>query len=114
MTTNLAAAAGACTVMIITWIRYKKPDVSMTLNGTLAGLVAITAGCAAVDMTGAIIIGTLAGFIVVFGIEFIDKVLKIDDPVGAIGVHGLCGSSGTILVGLFATNGGLLYGGGTQ
>jgi ammonium transporter, Amt family len=112
MTTNLAAAAGACTVMIITWLRYKKPDVSMTLNGTLAGLVAITAGCAAVSMIGSIFIGIIAGFVVVFGIEFIDKVLKIDDPVGAIGVHGLCGSTGTILVGLFATNGGLFYGGG--
>jgi Amt family ammonium transporter len=76
MTTNLAAAAGACVVMIITWIRYKKPDVSMTLNGALAGLVAITAGCAAVSMIGSIIIGIVAGFVVVFGIEFIDKVLK--------------------------------------
>lgn len=112
MTTNLAAAAGACTVMIITWIRYKKPDVSMTLNGTLAGLVAITAGCAAVSMIGSIFIGIIAGFVVVFGIEFIDKVVKIDDPVGAIGVHGLSGASGTLLVGLFATDGGLFYGGG--
>lgn len=112
MTTNLAAAAGACTVMIITWIRYKKPDVSMTLNGTLAGLVAITAGCAAVSMVGSIFIGIIAGFVVVYGVEFIDKVLKIDDPVGAIGVHALNGAAGTILVGVFATEGGLLYGGG--
>lgn len=112
MTTNLAAAAGALTVMIITWIRYKKPDVSMTLNGALAGLVAITAGCAAVSMIGSIAIGTIAGFVVVFGVEFIDKVLKIDDPVGAVGVHGLNGAVGTILVGVFATDGGLLYGGG--
>jgi len=112
MTTNLAAAAGACTVMILTWIKYKKPDVSMTLNGALAGLVAITAGCAAVSMAGSIAIGVISGFVIVYGIEFVDKVLKIDDPVGAIGVHGLCGSTGTLLVGLFATDGGLLYGGG--
>jgi len=112
MTTNLAAAAGACTVMIITWFRYGKPDVSMTLNGTLAGLVAITAGCAAVSMVGSIFIGIIAGFVVVFGVEFIDKVLKVDDPVGAIGVHALNGATGTILVGVFATDGGLLYGGG--
>lgn len=112
MTTNLAAAAGACVVMIITWIRYKKPDVSMTLNGALGGLVAITAGCATVSMWGAIAIGAIAGVVIVFGVEFIEKVLKVDDPVGAVTVHGLCGSVGTILVGVFATEGGLLYGGG--
>lgn len=112
VTTNLAAAAGATITMIITWIRYKKPDVSITLNGALAGLVAITAGCAAVSPAGAVIIGTIAGVIVVFGIEFIDKVLKIDDPVGAVAVHGLCGAGGTIMVGLFAVDGGVFYGGG--
>jgi Amt family ammonium transporter len=112
MTTNLAAAAGAVVAMTITWIKYKKPDVSMTLNGALAGLVGITAGCAAVDMFGAIAIGVVSGFVVVFGIEFIEKVLKIDDPVGAVSVHGLSGAVGTILVGIFATDGGLLYGGG--
>ena len=121
MTTNLVAAVAALVVMIITWIRYKKPDVSMTLNGALAGLVAITAGCDAVSPVGAAIIGIVAAFVVVFGIEFIDKVLKIDDPVGAIGVHGLCGATGTILTGLFAVNLvdeatgtplGLFYGGG--
>ncbi len=88
-TTNLAAAVATVTVMIITWVRYKKPDVSMSLNGSLAGLVAITAGCDTVSPTSAAIIGIASGFIVVFGIEFIDKVLKIDDPVGAVGVHGL-------------------------
>ena len=98
--------------MIITWIRYKKPDVSMTLNGSLAGLVAITAGCDAVTPVGAFFIGLIAAFVVVLGIEFIDKVLKIDDPVGAIGVHGLCGATGTLLTGLFAVDGGLFYGGG--
>ena len=119
VTTNLAAAVATITVMCITWIRYKKPDVSMTLNGTLAGLVAITAGCDMVTPAGAAAIGVIAGFVVVFGIEFIDQVLKVDDPVGAVGVHGLCGASGTILTGLFAyytgndvTKTGLLYGGG--
>jgi Amt family ammonium transporter len=114
VTTNLAAATASIAVMCITWIRYKKPDVSMTLNGSLAGLVAITAGCDLVSPLGAAIIGVLAGFIVVFGIEFIDKKLKIDDPVGAVGVHGLCGASGTLFVGLFALDGGLFYGGGVD
>ncbi len=112
MTTNLAAASATVAVMIITWIRYKKPDVSMTLNGSLAGLVAITAGCAFVDPVGAFFIGVIAGFVVVFGVEFIDKVLKVDDPVGAVAVHGLCGAAGTLMVGLFAVDGGLFYGGG--
>lgn len=112
MTTALAASAAAVSTMFITWVRYKKPDVSMTLNGVLAGLVGITAGCDAVSIPGAIIIGVIAGFVVVFGIEFVDKVLKVDDPVGAIGVHCLCGVWGTLAVGLFATKGGLFYGGG--
>jgi Amt family ammonium transporter len=112
VTTNMAAAVASITVMCITWIRYKKPDVSMTLNGSLAGLVAITAGTDLVTPFGAAMIGIIAGFAVVFGIEFIDKVLKIDDPVGAIGVHGVCGALGTLLTGLFAVDGGLFYGGG--
>lgn len=112
MTTNLAAAMGAVSVMMISWLRYGKPDVSMTLNGALAGLVAITAGCAAVSMWGAIVIGLAAGFVVIFGVEFVERKLKIDDPVGAIPVHGFCGAVGTLLVGVFATDGGLLYGGG--
>lgn len=114
VTTNLAAAAAATVTMIITWVRFKKPDVSMTLNGALGGLVAITAGCDAVSPAGAVAIGAIAAVVIVFGIEFIDKVLKVDDPVGAIGVHGLCGATGTILVGVFATDGGLLYGGGLK
>ncbi|MDO5299982.1 MAG: ammonium transporter [Clostridia bacterium] len=121
VTTNLAAAVATVTVMCITWIRYKKPDVSMTLNGTLAGLVAITAGCDVVTPAGAALIGIIAGFVVVFGIEFIDQVIKVDDPVGAVGVHGLCGATGTILTGLFAyytgneiTRDGLFYGGGAH
>lgn len=112
VTTNMSAAVAAITVMCITWIRYKKPDVSMTLNGALAGLVAITAGTDLVTPFGSLMIGIIAGFIVVYGIEFIDQKLKIDDPVGAIGVHGLCGATGTILVGLFAVDDGLFYGGG--
>lgn len=117
VTTNLAAAVATCTVLIITWVKYKKPDVSMTLNGSLAGLVAITAGCDTVSPTSAAIIGIIAGFVVVFGIEFIDQKLKIDDPVGAIGVHFLNGAVGTLCVGLFSdgagTDGlGLFVGGG--
>ena len=112
VTTNIAAAAAASITMIITWFRYKKPDVSMTLNGALAGLVAITAGCDQVSPVGAVCIGLIAGFVVVFGIEFVEKKLKIDDPVGAVGVHGMCGAAGTILAGVFATEQGLAYGHG--
>lgn len=106
VTTNLAAAVATCTVLIITWIRYKKPDISMTLNGSLAGLVAITAGCDTVSPTSSAIIGIISGFAVVFGIEFVDKILKIDDPVGAIGVHFCNGAIGTICVGLFSDGAG--------
>ncbi|MCM5663964.1 ammonium transporter [Galbibacter mesophilus] len=112
ITTNLAAATGAVTALILTWVRYGKPEVSMTLNGALAGLVGITAGCAAVSPTSAAIIGLICGLVVVFSIEFIDKKLKIDDPVGAISVHGVCGALGTLLVGVFAIEGGLINGGG--
>ncbi len=112
ITTNLAAAAGAFAAMVVSWLKFGKPDVSMTLNGALAGLVAITAGCAAVSPGGAFIIGLIGGSVVVFSIEFIDKKLKVDDPVGAVSVHGVCGAIGTLLVGVFAIDGGLLYGGG--
>ena len=112
VTTNLAAATATAATMVITWLRYGKPDISMTLNGSLAGLVAITAGCDMVSPAGAFFIGLIAAFVVVFGIEFIDKVCKIDDPVGAIGVHGMCGAAGTLLTGVFAVDGGLVYGGG--
>ena len=112
VTTNLAAATATVATMIITWLRYRKPDISMTLNGSLAGLVAITAGCDMVSPAGAFFIGLIAAFVVVFGIEFIDKVCKIDEPVGAIGVHGMCGAAGTLLTGVFAVDGGLVYGGG--
>lgn len=101
MTTNLAAAASTLVTLLFTWKRYGKPDVSMTLNGSLAGLVAITAGCDVVTPYEAIIIGAIAGLVVVLAIEFIDKVVKIDDPVGAVGVHGCCGLLGTLLTGVF-------------
>jgi ammonium transporter, Amt family len=112
ITTNLAAAAGAVIALFLTWIKYGKPDASMTLNGALAGLVGVTAGCAAIDNYGAIAIGLVCGLVVVYSIEFVDKKLKVDDPVGAVSVHGVCGAIGTLLVGLFATDGGLFYGGG--
>ena len=114
ITTNLAGATGALAAMFISWIIYKKPDISMTLNGVLAGLVGVTAGCAAVSPVGAFFIGAICGITVVFSIEFFDKKLKIDDPVGAISVHGVCGPLGTLLVGIFATDGGFLYGGGLE
>ena len=102
VTTNLAAAAAAITAMFTAWKRFGKPDTSMALNGALAGLVAITAGCANVSPLSAIIIGAIAGVLVVLSVEFLDKVLHIDDPVGAISVHGVCGAFGTLAVGLFA------------
>jgi ammonium transporter len=117
VTTNLAACTGALGAMLTAWVRYGKPDVSMSFNGALAGLVAITAGCANVSPDGAMIIGLIAGVVVVLSVDFIDKVLKIDDPVGAISVHGVCGALGTLCVGLFASPdyggiAGLFYGGG--
>jgi len=101
VTTTLAAAAGAVAAMILTWILFKKPDLSMTLNGALAGLVGITAPCASVSALSAVIIGLVAGVLVVFSCLFLERKLKIDDPVGAISVHGVCGAWGTIAVGLF-------------
>ena len=110
--TNMAAAVASCVTMLYTWLRYKKPDVGMTLNAALAGLVAITAGCDAVSPVGAAIIGIVAGLVLPISVNFFDSVLKIDDPVGAISVHGVCGALGTILTGLFAVDGGVFYGGG--
>ncbi len=112
LTTNLAAAAGALAALITAWIRYKKPTLSLTLNGALAGLVGITAGCDIVSPAGAFAIGIISGIVMVFAVAFIDSVLKVDDPVGAISVHGVCGTLGTILTGLFAVEDGLFYGGG--
>lgn len=122
--TNLAAAVACCVTLIFTWLRYGKPDVSMTYNAALAGLVGITAGCDTVSPLGAAIMGVIFGIVIVLAVEFFDKVAKIDDPVGAISVHGVCGSIGTILLGFFSTGGvpdadgvypvmkGLFYGGG--
>lgn len=110
ITTNLAAAGGATGAMLYTWLRYGKPDVSMTLNGVLAGLVAITAGCDAVSPASSLIIGLIGGVVVAMSVEFIDQKLKIDDPCGAISVHGVCGALGTILTGVFAMEGGLITG----
>ncbi|CZQ96894.1 ammonium transporter [Trichococcus ilyis] len=112
LNTNLSAVTATLVTLLFTWAKYGKPDVSMTLNGSLAGLVAITAGCAVVSPFGAIAIGFIAGFAIVLAVEFIDQKVKIDDPVGAFSVHGVNGALGTILVGIFATDGGLLYGGG--
>ncbi len=118
VTTTLAASTGAIGAMITSWIQFGKPDPSMSLNGALAGLVGITAGCGVVSPVGALIIGIIAGILVVLSVEFFDKVLKIDDPVGAVSVHGVCGVWGTLAVGLFAVPGngmagtGLFYGGG--
>lgn len=112
LTTTLAAAAGAVTAMLMVWIKTGRPEVSMTANGVLAGLVGITAGCAAVDAWAALAIGGLAGIIVVWAVAFFDRI-GIDDPVGAISVHGVCGAFGTLAVGLFAAEGGLFLGDGT-
>ena len=118
-TTTVAPAVATCTAMIYTWIRNGKPDVSMSLNGSLAGLVAVTAGCANVDVIGSFIIGAIAGVLVCVAVYFVEDKLKVDDPVGAVAVHGCNGIWGTIAVGLFATKTapectlkGLFYGGG--
>ncbi len=111
VTTNLAAAAGGVTATFTAWAKDGKPDLSMIINGILAGLVGITAGCASVSYFGAVVIGAIAGVIVVFSVAFFDSI-KIDDPVGAISVHLVNGIWGTFAVGLFALDGGLFYGGG--
>ncbi len=111
VTTNLAAAAGAILAMITAWIFLGKPDAGMALNGALAGLVAITAGCASVSPVSAAIIGALGGIVVVLSVLFFEK-LRIDDPVGAISVHGTCGALGTILLGFFDSESGVFFGGG--
>ncbi|HDZ20546.1 MAG TPA: ammonium transporter [Phycisphaerae bacterium] len=113
--TNLAAAAGAIMAMITVWVLYGKPDLSMTMNGALAGLVAITAPCAFVQPWAAIVIGGVAGVVVVAGVALMDRI-RVDDPVGAVAVHGICGLWGTLAVGLFGAPAyginGLFYGGG--
>ena len=121
-TTTLAAAAGSVAAMVTAWIMFGKPDVSMALNGALAGLVAITAPCAFISGGSAVIVGLIAGILVVLAVVFIDQVLHIDDPVGAVSVHGVCGAWGTLSLGLFAqdvfspgtTGNGLFFGGGAK
>jgi len=115
--TNLAAVSGAIVVMTLAWVKFGKPDVALTLNGVLAGLVGVTAPCAVISPMAAIAIGAIAGFVVIYSVLFLDR-LHLDDPVGAIGVHGFCGVWGTLAVGLFAQEtlggpaDGLFYGGG--
>lgn len=112
LTTNLAACTGGFLALIVSWIKYGKPSLSLTLNGILAGLVGVTAGCDLVSPMGAALIGAICGTVMIFAVEFIEHRLKIDDPVGASSVHGVCGSLGTILTGLFAVEGGTFYEGG--
>ncbi|MEW6661540.1 MAG: ammonium transporter [Bacillota bacterium] len=113
-TTILSASAATVSAMAITWLRYGKPDISLTLNGALGGLVGITAGAASVTLGGSLLVGLFSGALLVLAVEFIDQKLKIDDPVGAISVHGVCGAFGTLAVGLFSSEAGLFYGGGTS
>ena len=114
LVTNLAAAGGAVAAMLTAASRYRRPSLSLSLNGALAGLVAITAGADVIDPGGAVIIGLLAGLILVISVEVFDQIFKVDDPVGAISVHGVCGAFGTLMVGLFSTETGLFYGGGAS
>ena len=122
LTTTIAPAVATVTCMIFTWLKYGKPDVSMCLNASLAGLVGITAGCDVMDCTGSFIVGIVSGLLVVFGVWFLDYILHIDDPVGAVAVHMCNGIWGTLAVGLFATKSvpgndsfqGLFYGGGVE
>jgi Amt family ammonium transporter len=128
VTTTLSAAAGTVAALVVSWVKFGKPDLSFTLNGALAGLVGITAPCASVSTLSAVIIGLVAGVIVVYAILFIERVLRVDDPVGAISVHGVCGAWGTIAIGLFgqrsidiqfwdessAIRDGLFFGGGFE
>lgn len=111
--TNLSAASGGTVAALLTLFRYGKADPSMTINGALGGLVAITAGCAYVEPISSLLIGTIAGVLIVMAVPLLDRLL-VDDPVGAIDVHGVCGTFGTIAVGIFAEQGGLLYGGGVH
>jgi Amt family ammonium transporter len=111
LNTNMAAAAGCLAACAVAWVHLGKPDLSMILNGTLAGLVAITAPCAFVSVGSSIVIGLIAGVVVVYSVLFFDKV-KLDDPVGALSVHLVCGVWGTLALGLFHTDGGLFTGGG--
>ncbi len=111
-TTNMAAATGGLAALFLTWLVFGKPSLSLVCNGILAGLVGITAGCDLVSIGGAAIIGAVCGIAMVGSVALIDKICKIDDPVGAVSVHGVCGILGTLMTGMFAVDGGLFYGGG--
>lgn len=112
MTTNMSAAGGGIAALLFAWIRYGKPSLSLSLNGVLAGLVGVTAGCDLVSPGGALMIGLICGCVMVLSVTLFEEFFKIDDPVGAVSVHGVCGTLGTILTGIFAVDTGLLYGGG--
>lgn len=114
ITTLLSGSAATISSLVFSNIKYGKPDAALTLNGALAGLVGITAGANEISFTGAIIVGLISGVIMLLSVEFIDQKLKVDDPVGAISVHGVCGTFGTLAIGLFSTDGGLFYGGGIK
>jgi Amt family ammonium transporter len=111
ITTLLSGAGATVSALFLSDIKYGKPDAGLTLNGALAGLVGITAGANQITFIGAIIVGVLSGIIMIYAVEFIERRLNIDDPVGAISVHGVCGIFGTLAIGLFSVNGGLFYGG---
>ena len=113
-TTNMSAACGGLAALFLTWVVYGKPLLSMVCNGVLAGLVGVTAGCDLVSIGGSAIIGLVSGCVMVGSVAFVDKKLHLDDPVGAISVHGVCGVLGTLMTGLLATEGGLFYGGGVH
>ena len=113
-TTNMSAATGGLTTLFFTWILFGKPSLSLVCNGILAGLVGITAGCDVVSVGGAAIIGVICGLAMTGSVYFLDNICHVDDPVGAVSVHGVCGIIGTLAVGLFATDGGLFYGGGAS
>lgn len=112
VTTLLSGAAATVSAMLSSLFKYGKPDAGLTLNGALAGLVGITAGANTISFGGSIIVGILSGVLMLYSVEFIDTRLRIDDPVGAISVHGICGAFGTLMVGVFSIDGGLLYNGG--
>jgi len=112
ITTLLSGSAATVSSLFFSEFKYGKPDAGLTLNGALAGLVGITAGANEILLFGAIIIGLLSGILMILAVEFVDQKLKIDDSVGAISVHGVCGIFGTLMIGFFSTNNGLFYGGG--
>ena len=112
ITTLLAGAAGTLSSMLYSTLKYKSPDPGLSLNGALAGLVGVTAGASVVSYEGAVLIGIISGILMIMAVELFDKKLKIDDPVGAISVHGVCGTFGTLAIGLFSMENGLFYGGG--